>query len=83
MKSEKDSRTIEMKLLERKRTTDHEPLAQCPDCSGNGTYIIDHYTDGTPIEGYCETCEGRGSIPLQQYLLDIREEEILAEEVGA
>lgn len=61
---------------------DHEPMAQCPDCKGHGTYIVDHYSDGTPIEGYCETCEGRGSIPLAQYLLPIHEDEILAEAVS-
>lgn len=72
-----------MKTLER-RTTDHEPMAQCPDCSGNGSYtLLDQYNDGEFREGFCQTCEGRGSIPLTQYLLDIHEEEILAEEVGA
>lgn len=62
---------------------DPEPLAQCPDCSGNGTVTIGQYNDGEFREGFCQTCEGRGSIPLTQYLLDIHEEEILAEEVGA
>lgn len=71
-----------MKTLER-RTTDHEPLARCPDCSGHGHYTIGQYNGGEFREGLCQTCEGRGSIPLTQYLLDIHEEEILAEEVGA
>ena len=79
MKSEKDSRAIEMKTLERKRTTDPEPLAQCPDCKGHGTVTLDQYNDGEFREGLCQTCDGRGSIPLAQYLLDIREDD----EVGA
>ena len=69
-----------MKTLE--RTTDPEPMAQCPDCRGNGTVTLDQYNDGEFREGFCQTCCGRGPIPLTQYLLDIREEEILAE-VGA
>ena len=77
-----------MKTLE--RPTDHEPMAQCPellaqypDCRGNGTYTLDQYRDGEFREGRCQTCDGRGSIPLGQYLLPIHEDEILAEEVGA
>lgn len=71
-----------MKTLER-RTTDPEPYAQCPDCKGHGTVTLDQYNDGEFREGLCMTCEGRGAIPLAQYLLDIREDEIIAEEVAS
>lgn len=44
--------------------------------------FLDQYRDGEFREGRCQTCDGRGTIPLAQYLLPIHEDEILAEEVA-